>query len=265
MDFRKLISDIFTGNTADLKKRFALLWRRMRRFFYSWSHSKLTTVDLRKIPVIINNRNRYTYLTQLIEWLENAGLRNIIILDNESSYPPLLNYYHNSPHKVVHLGRNVGPRALWESSELKYLLSDYYIYTDADVLPDASQGINIVEIMYEALLKNITLDKVGLALRIDDLPDYFALKKDVIEWESQFWKRAVNDAFFIAAVDTTFALYAPFAQGGGECKAWRTNFPAVAQHLPWYENSSAPNEENEYYRNHAAPLSSHWTELTMKK
>ena len=265
MDFRKLIRDIFTGNTADLARRFSLLWRRIRRIIYSLLQARMCLSDIKKIPVIINNRNRYTYLLQLIHGLESAGMNNIIILDNESSYPALLEYYQNCPYKVVHLGRNAGPRALWETPELSHLLRDYYIYSDADVLPDESVGIDSIHSMYEALRKSVTLDKVGLALRIDDLPDHFNLKRDVIEWESQFWKRPVNDKFFLAAVDTTFALYAPYAKGGGECKAWRTNFPAVAKHLPWYENSASPDAESEYYRNHAEPLSSHWTNLTMKK
>jgi hypothetical protein len=42
------------------------------------------------------------------------------------------------------------------------------------------------------------LDKIGYALRIDDLPETFALKKDVVKWEEQFWKNKVSDEFFAA-------------------------------------------------------------------
>ncbi len=99
-------------------------------------------------------------------------------------------------------------------------------------------------------------------MNIDNLPDHFRLKEEVIKWESQFWKKKNEQGYFEAPVDTTFAVYAPFAHGGGECKAWRTAKPIVAHHKPWYENSNNPEPENEYYIKNAAPLNSHWTELT---
>lgn len=265
MDARKLIKDIFTGNFSDLWKRFSLLGRRTRRIVFSFTHIKKSEDDLKKIPVIINNRNRLTYLLMLLEWLKKSGMENIIILDNASDYPELLEYYQSCSQRVIFLGKNVGSRALWETIGLDYLVKDYYIYTDADVLPDYILGIETIAEMYEALRKHVVLDKIGLGLHIDDLPDHFRLKKDVIAWEKQFWLSPVNEQFFEAAVDTTFALYAPYAKGGGECKAWRTNFPMLAKHLPWYENSNAPTNENEYYRENAAPQSSHWTNLTSKR
>ncbi|MBX7050496.1 MAG: hypothetical protein K1X54_00530 [Flavobacteriales bacterium] len=259
MDFRKLIKDILTWNTPDLRKRTDLLWRRTRRIlFFVFHHG---AIDVKEIPVIINNRNRLTYPMMLIDWLEKAGMKNIIIIDNASTYPPLLDYYQKSTHRVIRLSENIGPLAIWWCDELRDLTSHYYIYTDPDVLPDHSPGTQAFELMLAGLKKNLTLDKIGYALRIDDLPDFFALKADVIVWEEQFWKNKVDEHFFAAPVDTTFAMYAPFARGGGECKAYRTNFPFVAKHLPWYENSSDPGEENLYYRTHAAAQNSHWTNL----
>ncbi|MBQ8224411.1 MAG: hypothetical protein IJZ86_03535 [Bacteroides sp.] len=51
--------------------------------------------------------------------------------------------------------------------------------------------------------------KIGLSLRIDDLPDCYAQKSKVIEWESRFYKEENEDSLFRAPVDTTFALYRP--------------------------------------------------------
>jgi hypothetical protein len=265
MDYKKLTHDIFTGNTKDLGGRVSLLYRRSRRAVYALSHGKKESDELLLIPVIINNRNRYSYLVMLIAWLERAGMKNIVILDNDSTYPALLAYYEKCKHKVVKLGRNVGPRALWETPSLKGYTKDYYIYTDPDVVPDAAVGADAIELMYKGLYEHVYLDKIGFSLHINDLPDHFKLKADVIQWEKQFWVNRVDENFFAAPVDTTFAMYAPFAQGGGECKAWRTDSPWSARHMPWYENSLSPTEEDEYYRTHAAPQNSHWTNLTVAK
>lgn len=259
MDYKKLIKDILTWNTPDLRKRADLLFRRIKRFIFAITHT--SQIDVRDIPVVINNRNRLTYPLMLIDWLEKAGMKRIIIIDNASTYPPLLEYYSRTKHRVIRLSENIGPLAIWWCDELKEVVSGFYIYTDPDVLPDHAPGVEAFELMLAGLKKHLTLDKIGYALRIDDLPETFALKKDVVKWEEQFWKNKVSDEFFAAPVDTTFAMYAPYARGGGECKAFRTNFPFVAKHLPWYENSANPGEENLYYRTHAAAQNSHWTNL----
>lgn len=264
MDVSKLIYDVVTCNHRDLGKRFSLLARKLKRIFYLISHSALDEASVRNIPVIINNRNRYRYLLQLIDWLESNGMSNIVILDNDSTYPPLLEYYKTTTHRVIRTGRNGGPFAVWTAVELEHNIRDYYIYTDADVVPDEMSSFNSIKLMYDRLRTDITIDKIGFALRIDNLPDHFKLKQDVIEWESQFWREKLDDNFFRAKVDTTFALYAPYAKGGGECKALRTNFPHVALHKPWYENSGNPQAEDEYYCLHSEPANSHWTKLTAR-
>ena len=52
-------------------------------------------------PIFINCRDRITCLSVLVDWLEKAGHENIYLLDNDSSYPPLLEYYEQTPHTVV--------------------------------------------------------------------------------------------------------------------------------------------------------------------
>lgn len=257
MDAKKLISDIVTFNFTDLNKRWQLLVRKTKRFLNS---SKIH--DSADIPFVINNRNRLEYLKQVIEAAERIGFKRIYIIDNDSTYPPLLEYYSQCRHQIVYLRRNAGPRSIWESPETSFLLRDFYIYTDPDVVPDNSVDLQCFNTLLQRLKGNYAIDKIGLGLHIDDLPDHFALKHEVINWENQFHQRSIDDHFFFAPVDTTLALYAPFAQGGGECKAWRTKKPWLAKHLPWYENSAAPDQESLYYRNHAASSASHWTELT---
>jgi len=263
MDFRKFISDILTGNTSAIGARFGLLKRKLQRVVYAIRHSNLSDEQIRNIPVVINNRNRFSYLKMLIDWLEKNEMNNIIILDNDSTYLPLLEYYAQTEHKVLRTEKNGGPFAIWQTEELKGLIKDYYIYTDADVVPNSSANFESIRLMYHRLKGDFNIDKIGFALRIDDLPEHYKLKQDVIDWEGQFWKQKDDKGFWKSKVDTTFALYAPYAKGGGECKALRTDFPHVAAHMPWYEDSANPSEEDVYYRNQSVPANSHWTKLTV--
>src|ERR1019366_9044842 len=93
-------------------------------------------VSAEDIPVYITNRDRLTTTKDLVNWLKSAGTRRIIILDNASSYPPLLEYYKVLPDGVtVHLlGRNLGPWAFWQEG-LHRLQSTPYVVTDSDLVP----------------------------------------------------------------------------------------------------------------------------------
>ena len=91
-------------------------------------------IDYKSIPIIINNRNRFNYLIRLINSLEVRGYKNIIILDNMSTYQPLLDYYDNEcKYKVFKLNGNFGHLALWKSNVFKYYRDSFYVYTDPDL------------------------------------------------------------------------------------------------------------------------------------
>ena len=74
-----------------LRKFFFLSTLFKVRIFSAFVFKK--TKDFRKIPIIINNFNRLTYLKDLIFFLEKNGYVNIVVIDNASTYPPLLEYY----------------------------------------------------------------------------------------------------------------------------------------------------------------------------
>ena len=66
-------------------------------------------------PVIIIVRDRLKPLALLVDWLERAGAQRLVLLDNDSTYPPLIDYLAASPHDVRLLGRNLGHRSPWLS------------------------------------------------------------------------------------------------------------------------------------------------------
>jgi hypothetical protein len=257
MDLKQLFRDILTLNLRSMKLRYARLQGlRMRNSI----GQKISEVVPEQIPVIINNRNRYTYLLKLVGWLEQAGMKNIIILDNDSTYPDVLKYYASTKHRVIKLGDNVGHLALWKSALWNEVRNKYYIYTDPDVVPAENCPKDMPAYLLEQLKKYPSIEKIGLGLKVDDLPEHYSNKQKVIEWESRYWQNVVAPGIYNSEVDTTFALYRPFTDGKTwVAPAYRTGEPFVAHHMPWYENTEDPGEENIYYSQHARVGASHWT------
>ena len=220
--------------------------------------------DAKKIPIIINNRNRVTSLKQLISSLEMRGYRNIYIIDNASTYPPLLEYYLTCPYKVFYLKQNVGCFAIWETDIYKQFINDYYVYTDSDVVPVEECPDDFLGFLWTELKRSKDVYKIGLSLKIDDLPDCYKHKQKVIEWESQFFNRPVSRFFFEANIDTTFALYKPGLKVGTNyyVKMLRSAAPYELRHLPWYiDSDNLPEEELFYVKN--ANTVTHWTQQTI--
>lgn len=208
------------------------------------------------IPVIINNYNRLECLVILLEWLGKAGMKKIYIIDNNSSYPPLLEFYKKTKYTVYKLDINKGHFSLWETVLFTRFSDQYYIYTDPDIIPIDACPLNAVKYFMNILSTHPEIDKVGFGLKIDDLPDYFKMKQDVINWEKQFWQKRVTANLYDAIIDTTFALYSPGCKGGVTLKSYRTGGIYTARHLPWYEDSQNLSEESQSYLSTASQSSS---------
>ena len=202
-------------------------------------------------PVFILCRDRLTPLQELVGWLESAGFEEIRLLDNDSAYPPMVEYLAASPHEVMSLGRNVGKHALWLDRRFDRLIDRRpFVYTDPDVVPDADCPRDVLDRFVELLARHRDVRKVGFGLRIDDLPSHYRFQEQVIAWESQFWADTlqVEPGAYRAAIDTTFALYRRWESPPPSLDAIRTGFPYVARHTTWYTDSSAPGEEELFYQ-----------------
>lgn len=211
-------------------------------------------------PIIINCRDRVTALASLVGWLEKVGQDEIYLLDNDSSYPPLLEYYEKTPHEVIRLRENLGHLALWLSDALSDRLAtaEYYVYTDPDIVPISECPPDALEFFAAVLDRHPWASKVGFGLRIDDLPEHYRFRNEVIRWERQFWAETIAPGLYRAPIDTTFALYRKHS-GHDLDRAIRTGYPYLARHLAWYIDSANPGEEEDYYREHARGDIIHWS------
>ena len=216
--------------------------------------------DFKKIPIIINNFNRLTTLKILIEDLEIRGYTNIYIIDNKSDYQPLIDFYNESNYKIFRLNKNIGFKALWKSNLWYKFIFNNYCYTDSDLSICKECPDDFLEYFYNILKKYPKVHKVGFSLKIDDLPNHYDKKEEVISWESKYYENEKEPNIFIAPIDTTFALYRPFSKRGkrdGSDEILRTGFPYQCYHLPWYNDSKNLSEEEQYYIN-SVKKPTHW-------
>lgn len=165
------------------------------------------------VPVIIINYNQLENLKKLVASLQDRKIENIVIIDNKSDYPPLLNYYEEiKGHvKVEFMSKNHGHLVFFNNKNLQERYGKgYYFLTDADILPNPNLPHDFVEIMIKKMDRYFNqILKVGFALDLETIPDTYPLKEKVYNWESQFWLNEVEKDVYLANVDTTFALYKP--------------------------------------------------------
>jgi hypothetical protein len=190
----------------------------------------------------------------LIEALEKRGYYSINIIDNDSSYPPLLEFYKSCNYNVIMLKRNLGMNAFWLSGIYRKYKKDFFVYTDSDIVPVDECPDDFLLFFLQTLKKYRLASKIGFSLKIDDLPDHYAQKEEVLFHEEQFSRAYCRDGIlFRAPIDTTFALYRPRAKrkhANGSIEMYRAGFPYMARHIPWYLDSNDPDEETRYYLEH---------------
>ena len=144
-------------------------------------------------------------LTKLIHSLENRGYHNLYIIDNQSTYPPLLEYYTRLPYPVYMLNKNVGHLSLWETGIFKQFKDSYYAYTDSDleILPNCPD--DFIEKFILLLQKYPKALKAGFSICIDDLPDHYKLKEKLRGIEKMNYYNILSaDENDIAVQQTSF-------------------------------------------------------------
>lgn len=210
-------------------------------------------------PVFIICRDRVTCLRRLIAWLERAGHDRIYLVDNQSSYPPLLEYLHTCPHTVIPLKENFGPLAVWRTNLLSTLrIEEPYVVTDPDVVPDDACPPDAIDFFERVLDRFPAFDKVGFGLHIDDIPEAHKFRDAIIRWERPFWEKEIDTALYAAHIDTTFALYRPGVPFK-KTECIRTGAPYLARHTPWYSDVDDLSDEDAYYCTRLNAADSYWS------
>jgi hypothetical protein len=208
------------------------------------------------INIWINNYNRLTTTRALAAYFDDVSDCRVIVIDNASTYPPLLDWYRGCSYEVVRLEENLGHLAPWRTGLVRrrskrglYAVTD----PDLDLTACPKDLLNVLEL---GLRRYPDRRKAGLGLEIGDLPACFPWRRKIRTHSARFWSSPLDDLFFDAPVDTTFALYRSGVSYLQD-RRWsvknclRTNYPYIARHVPWYLDPRDLSEEERYYCEHA--------------
>lgn len=214
------------------------------------------------VAIFIISRDRLNCLQDLICILEKWGYHNLHIMDSDSEYSPLLEYYEELPYPIYRL-KNLGPVSPWCVDAVADIRANQeFIVTDPDVYPSSECPDDVVDRMFWVLGKNDRYDKVGPSLNIFNLPDHYPHKKEAIKWEKQFWHNRGPDRTWNSPVDTTFSLH----RRGTEYKiteALRLDRPYMFDHMPWYLDFDNLPEDELFYMNRLNPKISNWNRVNL--
>lgn len=190
----------------------------------------------------------------MVEQIRRFPGAEVTIIDNASTYAPLLKWYDELQRggdvKVIRLLENLGKFAPWKCGAVDAAKSEYYVVTDPD-LDLSGVPADALEVL-RAGMERYEVSKAGLSLAIDDLPEDGIVGPEARHWESQWWKNSVDDRFFNAAIDTTFAMYKRSRGAGAQIRA---KPPYTARHLPWYLTPATMTPEYRYYLSEASNVS----------
>jgi hypothetical protein len=219
------------------------------------------------IPIVILNRDRLIPLQEQVSALKSKGYHNITIIDNQSTYPPLLEWYKDSGLDVFH--NDVTENSchafrdlvLMQHPKFVEITSQWFVFNDSDIIPLESVPENFINDLIDYAIRH-NKTKVGMSIKIDDLDLSYPLNAWVHSYESTYWTNAIIDGnveLYPHPIDTTFAVHAPNVLPTWSNDTLRVGAPYIVKHAPFYYNSDALPDDEKYYLTHMNKQSSNWS------
>lgn len=214
------------------------------------------------IPIYIPTFNNPTYLLNFIKQLEKNDAKNLVVIDNNSTYPPMKECLSiiEEKYKVVRLDQNFGPHYILRNKQFYQSLPELFCLSDPDLEFSTSLPVDFINEL-KIISEVHKVGKVGLALEILSSEevvhsDLFldGQKVGAIEYEQQFWtnnigKNQTGDDLYRTTLDTTFALYnKTYFDPEDRYTAIRVAGKFTAKHLGSLSNSIVPKSESIYYK-----------------
>jgi glycosyltransferase involved in cell wall biosynthesis len=213
------------------------------------------------IPIYIPTFNNPTYLLNFIKQLEKNDAKNLVVIDNDSTYPPMKECLSiiEQKYKVVRLDQNFGPHYILRNKQFYQSLPELFCLSDPDLEFSTSLPVDFINEL-KIISEVHKVGKVGLALEFsseDVMHSELFLdgqKVGAIEYEQQFWtnnigKNQTGDDLYRTTLDTTFALYnKTYFDPEDRYTAIRVAGKFTAKHLGSLSNSIVPKSESIYYK-----------------
>jgi hypothetical protein len=196
-------------------------------------------------PIYLTNMNRLTTIKKMVEDLYRLnGNAKINIIDNASTYPPLLDWYKEIKNDVciINNSTNLGPWSFFYSGHFSNCNEEFYTYSDADLELNPNMPYNWQEILMEYHKR--WNRKASLVLRLDDIPDS-EIKPHILHHQSVCWNPTEEENVWHGVTDMTFSFDAKSA--GYRYESIRIGGNFACRHIPWYLDINNISEEEKYY------------------
>ena len=215
-----------------------------------------------KIPVIIINKNLLTWPSKMVECIKTFEcVGDITIVDNQSTYEPLLEWYKTNPCNIIHSAFN-GQSSPWDMKIPEKLGYEYYVVSDPDM--DLSETPkDCLLYLKNKLEAHKEYDRIGLSLSNHDVSPSSPYYSHLRTWHELYWKpeSLIDNLYTEQLFDTTFGMYHIDRHFSG--KSCCTGKPYSAKHIPWeitqeeLNNLNISNPEFFYYLKNASPSASY--------
>ena len=195
------------------------------------------------IPIYMIIYNSLFFVKNSIKQLKKFS-KNIHIIDNNSTYNKLLEYYDNEYEFFLHKkNKNYGYKVYLDNNEIYWQLPRIFALTDPDLIFNCDLPNNFLEEL-TLLTYEFKIWKVGFALDISDESLFFDQHnyhngKSIVNWEKQFWNIKINHNkydIYKANIDTTFAVYNKLFKNNNDKTALRIANNYTCKHIPWYKD-----------------------------
>lgn len=190
----------------------------------------------------------------MCEDFTKAGLK-VVLIDNDSTFPPCVEWLSKCPYKVIHMKRNAGAWAFFITELYQEYRDQHFMISDSD--QDISQlPSDWVEVLMKGLQE--TDDRVwksGLSQKVDDLPTTNPYAKEIFAYESAFYSNVNRFGYYKVWMDLGIAIYDRSRRGEFPIKeeqwygAVRSPIPYQSRHLDWYMTPDQFRPEDLYYLN----------------
>jgi hypothetical protein len=222
---------------------------------------------MKQTPIVILNRDRLNPLKEQVDVLRRKGYSNITIIDNQSTYPPLLEWYKESGVDVFyndvtenscHAFRDL---VMIKHPKFVEITSNWYVFNDSDIIPLETVPDNFIEDLINYAKKH-NKSKVGMSIKIDDIDLNYPLNAWVHSYESTYWTNAILDGdveLYPHPIDTTFAVHAPNAIPTWSSNTLRAGIPYIVKHAPFYYDPNNLPDDEKYYLSNMNKASSNWS------
>ena len=189
-----------------------------------------------------------------IENLIRIGGLEIILVDNASTNPRMIEFLNNIEYEVIKLEKRVNQSEVWSTGicrSVDGLFLAVHSFFDLSDLPVGTPGA------LNGVLDTIGVSRCGVSVVFDDLPEHNPCGTDIADKEKKNWGKKDGDCYnavagFAFTIGRSDQLSARFDHLHTPQR--RLCPPYVVRYLPWYLNlediDSIP-EDALYYLEHA--------------